>query len=118
MARLLTETADYDTPGSWGPASKGWPEIRGDIAYDMYVFANCVKSIPYGSYVLMSQRGSYGAKESMLRVHAEYLEQLLADFKRCGEPSSDVSVARREKYGKLDSWGNREAAPMWDPRVP
>jgi hypothetical protein len=111
--RLLTETADYDTPGSWGPASSGWPEIRGDEAYDMYVFANCVQSIPYGSYVLMSQKGHYGAKESMLRVHFEYLKQLKADFKQCGKPSSEVSIARREKYGKKNQWGNREHAPLW-----
>lgn len=26
MTKLLTETADYDEPGSWGRASDGWPE--------------------------------------------------------------------------------------------
>jgi hypothetical protein len=114
MTRLLTETADYDTPGSWGPASNGWPEIHGDVAYDMYVFANCIQSIPYGSYVLMGQRGHYGATESCLRVHSEYRTQLVDDFNACGRPSSVVSVARREQYGQLDKWHNRENAPKWD----
>jgi hypothetical protein len=113
MARLLTETADYDTPGSWGPASDGWPEIRGDVAYDMYVFASCIESIPYGSYVLMSRRGHYGDTKSMLRVHFEYKEKLERDFERAGRPNSDDSVARREKYGKKDYWGNREKAPLY-----
>lgn len=113
MSRLLTETADYDTPGSWGPASKGWPEIRGDVAYNMYVFANRVKSIPYGSYVLMAQRGSYGNKESMLRVSADHIEQLLADFAYAGEPDAQTSIARSEKYGKKDDWGRRGRASLW-----
>jgi hypothetical protein len=113
MPKLLTETADYDTPGSWGPASNGWPEIRGDVAYDMYVFANCIKSIPYGSYVLMSQRGRYNATESMLRVHADYKDKLEFDFKYCGCPNPEVSIARREKYGPKNQWGNHEHAPRW-----
>jgi len=107
MSALLTEIADYDTPGSWGAASNGWPEIRGDKAYDMYVFANCYVSIPYGSYVLMGQRERYGAKESCLRVHYEHTEQLLADFKRAGEPTPAISIAHRERYGKKDGWGCR-----------
>jgi hypothetical protein len=113
MAKLLTETADYDTPGSWGPASNGWPEIRGDVAYDMCVFANCVQSIPYGSYVLISRRGRYGDKESILRVHSEYKDKLERDFKQCGCPDSTISIARREKYGEKNQWGNREAVPVW-----
>lgn len=111
--RLLTETADYDEPGSWGRASRGWPEIKGDVAYAMYVFANCIQSVPYGSYVLMAQRGQYGARESVLRVHAEHLERLLADFAQAGEPDPATSIARREKYGKANQWGNKEAAPLW-----
>lgn len=111
---LLTETADYDTPGSWGPASNGWPEIHGDVAYDMYVFGNCVQTIPYGSSVLMAQRGRYGATQSCLRVHAEYKAKLEADFEQAGRPSVEVSIARREKYGKPNQWGNREAAPLWN----
>jgi hypothetical protein len=115
MSRLLAETADYDTPGSWGTASVGWPEIRGDVAYDMYIFANCIQSIPYGSYVLMGERGRYGAKESMLRVHSKYLTQLKADFEHCGKPDAETSVQRRKQYGKKNQWGNEEAASLWSP---
>ena len=110
---LLTETADYDTPGSWGPASNGWPEVRGDVAYDMYVFANCVETIPYGSYVLMAQKGRYGATQSVLRVHAEYINQLTEDFEQAGMPWFEGSVERREKFGKRNCWGNHERAPKW-----
>ncbi len=113
MTKLLTETADYDTPGSWGPASEGWPTIRGDKAYDMYVFANCVRSIPYGSYVLMSRKGHYGDTQSSLRVEKDYVAKLKADFQQAGCPSPEVSVARRERYGKPNQWGNKEAVPVW-----
>lgn len=77
---LLTETADYDEPGSWGRMSDGWPGIRGDEALAMYVFANRSEAIPYGSYVLMSERGKYGATESYLRVHADHIDTLKAAF--------------------------------------
>jgi len=113
MARLLTETADYDEPGSWGKASDGWPGIRGDKAVDMYVFANCVESIPYGSYVLMSEKGKYGATESYLRVDDYFIIKLKDDFEAAGEPSQQESIARRERFGKLLSNGLREAAPKW-----
>lgn len=112
-AGLLTETADYDEPGSWGRASRGWPQVRGDVAHAMYVFANCVQSVPYGSYVLIAERGRYGAKESVLRVHAEHLEKLKADFVRAGSPGASTSIERREKYGRRNQFGNREAAPLW-----
>lgn len=111
--QLLTETADYDEPGSWGRASVGWPEIKGDAAYAMYVFANCIQSVPYGSYVLVAQRGRYGASQSILRVHANYLEKLKADFKRAGKPDVETSIARREKYGKTNEWCNKMGAPLW-----
>lgn len=114
--RLLTETADYDTPGSWRGASAGWPEIRGDEAYAMYVFANCVQSVPYGSYVLIAQRGRYGAAESVLRVLPQQLEKLKSDFERAGKPDAETSVARRELYGKPNQFGNKEAAPLWTAR--
>ncbi len=107
---LLTETADYDTPGSWGTASKGWPEIKGDDAFNMYVFANCLVTIPYGSYVLMAQAGRYGDKVSRLRVQAEHIKQLKADFERAGRPSAEVSMAYRDKHGGKDSWGRRTNA--------
>lgn len=110
---LLTETADYDTPGSWGRASVGWPEVKGDQAYAMYVFANCVQSVPYGSYVLVSQRGQYGATESVLRVHAQHLAQLQKDYAQAGAPDVATSIARREQYGNLNPTGNRESAPLW-----
>lgn len=113
MPLLLTETADYDTPGSWGKASEGWPTIRGDKAYDMYVFANCVVSAPYGSYVLVGQRDHYGDTESSLRVHADFVEQLRADFKQAGCPSAEQSIARREEYGRLGEFGLRARAPLW-----
>lgn len=114
MTKLLTEIADYDEGGSWGRASDGWPGIKGDVAYDMYVFANCIQSIPYGSYVLMSRAGRYGDKETYLRVHADHIHQLKAEFKIAGRPSADVSVARREKYGRvIPNNGNRDNAPLW-----
>lgn len=110
---LLTQMADYDTPGSWGRASVGWPEIKGDQAYAMYVFANCVQSVPYGSYVLVSQRGQYGATESVLRVHAQHLVKLQQDYAQAGTPDVKTSIARREQYGNLNATSNREAAPLW-----
>lgn len=113
MSRSLVETTDYDEPGSWGKASDGWPGVRGDEAYDMFVFANCIESIPYGFYVLMSQKDRYDATESYIRVHADYIDQLKADFKSCGSPSAQTSIDRREKYGKKRSDGLRESAPMW-----
>lgn len=85
---LLTETADYDEPGSWGRASEGWPEVSGDYAYDLYVFANKTSVVPYGSYVLMAQRGRYGANHSMLRVHLPYLAKLLSEFEAAGCPEA------------------------------
>lgn len=104
MAKLLTETADYDEDGSWGRMSQGWPSIT-ERAYDVYVFANCVKSVPYGSYVFMG--------ESCLRVHPEHIEQLRNDFKAAGMPDRDGSVARRESTGRLRTDGLRERAPKW-----
>ena len=44
LSGLLTETANY--AGSWGCMSHSWPGIKGDEAYDMYVFANCAPSGP------------------------------------------------------------------------
>jgi hypothetical protein len=104
MTRLLTETADYDEGGSWGRMSEGWPGIKGDKAYDMYVFANCAPTIPYGSYVLMSEKGSYGAKESYLRVHADHIDQLRADFKAAGKPKAAESIRRRGKSDRAKKW--------------
>ncbi len=82
---LLTETADYDEDGSWGRMSEGWPEIIGDDAYSMYVFANKNRVIPYGSYVLMSQKGQYGANESILRVHPDHIDELRNAFNHKSE---------------------------------
>lgn len=104
MTRLLTETADYDEPGSWGRMSKGWPEIKGDDAPAMYVFANCAPTIPYGSYVLISEKGEYGATESCLRVHVEHIEQLRADFEAAGRPTKSESVQRRAGARKAKKW--------------
>lgn len=104
MTRLLTEVADYDEPGSWGRMSEGWPYIKGDGAYDMYVFANCAPSIPYGSYVLMSQRGHYGAKESRLRVHKDHIDQLRVDFQAAGAPTSNESIRRRGNARRARRW--------------
>ena len=74
---LLTEHTDsYDEPGSWGRLSEEWPVIRGDIALELYRHANTSMCIPYGSYVLVSEKGQYGADESALRVHPDYIEQL------------------------------------------
>jgi hypothetical protein len=101
---LLTETAAYDEPGSWGRMSNGWPGIKGDDAYAMYVFANCAPSVPYGSYVLMDQRGEYGAKESYLRVHAGHIDQLHADFKAAGSPEAKESIRRRGSADKARKW--------------
>jgi len=77
---LLTESADYDEDGSWGRMSEGWPEIVGDDAFNMYIYANKTKCIPYGSYVLMDEKGRYGAQESIIRVHQEHLAQLKESF--------------------------------------
>lgn len=110
---LLTETADYDEPGSWGRMSNGWPGIRGDDAYPMYVFANCCETIPYGSYVLMSHEGRYKATVSYLRVHADHIERLKKDFVDAGKPSPDESVRRREATGIPNQFGNRSNAPRW-----
>lgn len=101
---LLTEIADYDEPGSWGRASEGWPGIKGDEAYDLYVFANCAPTIPYGRYVLMSQRGKYGADGSCLRVHVDHIDQLRADFKAAGNPTADDSVRRRGNAAEAKKW--------------
>lgn len=105
MAKLLTETADYDEDGSWGRMSDGWPSIKGQKAHDMCVFANCIDTIPYGSYVLMDNE--------CLRVHADYIEQIREDFKNAGEPNCETSIDYRERTGKLLSSGNRAAAPKW-----
>lgn len=110
---LLTETADYDEPGSWGRMSEGWPGIKGDHAYDMFVFANCVKSIPYGSYVLINQKGQYGATESYLRVHKDHLTDLMLDFEAAGKPTVKESINKRETTGKLLESGNHDRAPQW-----
>ncbi len=104
MSKLLTEIADYDTPGSWGPASEGWPGFKGDHAYNMYVFANMTEVIPYGSYVLISQKGEYKATESYLRVHVDYIKQLAYDFLAAGLPSAAESVKRRGQAGKAARW--------------
>lgn len=101
---LLTEIADYDEPGSWGRMSEGWPEIKGDEAYAMYVFANCAPSIPYGSYVLMKEKGAYGAEESCLRVHVDHIANIRADFSAAGQPSPDESVRQRGKDRKANKW--------------
>lgn len=106
MPRLLTETADYDEPGSWGRASDGWPCIRGSQAYHAYVFANCCATIPYGSYVFIADR-----KE--LRVHPEHIHQLQLDFHAANYPTAKQSVKRREETGPMNRSGNRDRAPKW-----
>lgn len=103
---LLTQTADYNEPGSWGRMSDGWPGFRCDDAYAMYVFANQTGVIPYGSYVLMSQKGQYDATESYMRVHADYIDTLKKEFDAAGKPSAHESVERRIKSGK-------SYAPKW-----
>ena len=115
MGKLLTETAPYDESGSWGRVAhdSGWPEVKGDSAYDMYVFANCVQSIPYGSYVLISQRGEYGATESVIAVDPDRIEELKADFIAAGLPRAEDSVARRERDGELNDFGNRKKVSKW-----
>lgn len=102
--RLLTETANYNEPGSWDRMSRGWPEIRGDAAYAMFVFANCAPSIPYGSYVLISQSGECGASESCLRVQAARLEQIKTDFAAAGSPEPEESRRRRGVASKANKW--------------
>lgn len=104
MTQLLTETADYDEPGSWGRASEGWPDIKGDQAYDMFVFANCAPSIPYGSYVLMGRRGEHGAVESCLRVHPDYTDRLHDDFASAGKPEPEESIRRRGAARRAAKW--------------
>lgn len=103
MSGLLTEIADYDEPGSWGRMSEGWPEISVK-ARDVYAFASCVKSVPYGSYVLVGD---------VLRVHQDHVDRLRSDFRSAGEPAREESVRRRDTTGRLRSDGLREAAPRW-----
>jgi NTP pyrophosphatase (non-canonical NTP hydrolase) len=102
---LLTETANYDEPGSWGRMSEGWPEIHGDIALAMYALAVQSKVIPYGSYVLVSERGKYGAKESCLRVHPEHIKELKLAYET-GRPIMNAwkleeNPLIRRRLGKL-----------------
>ena len=104
MTKLLTETADYDEPGSWGRMSNGWPDIKGDEAYAMYVFANCAPTVPYGSYVLMDERGKYGATESCLRVHADHIDRLRTDFAAAGNPEAAESIRRRGSSRRAAKW--------------
>lgn len=107
MTKLLTEIANYDEPGSWDRMSKGWPSIKGDDAYAMYVFANCAPSIPYGSYVLIDEAGKYGSTKSHLRVHSKHIAQLLVDFESAGRPNAAESVRRR------GAWPKRKADKWW-----
>jgi hypothetical protein len=104
VTKLLTETADYDEPGSWGRMSDGWREIRGDVAYAMYVFANCAPTVPYGSYVLMDERGKYGATKSCLRIHKDHVDQLREDFTAAGSPEASESVSRRGRARRAQKW--------------
>lgn len=66
MTKLLTETADYDTPGSWGPASKGWPSLA-DEDGSLRAFVIRTKVVPYGGYVTV---------EGRLRIHPDYIKKL------------------------------------------
>lgn len=100
MGHLLTETASYDEPGSWGRMSVGYPEVRGDVARQLYVFCNMTGVIPYGSYVLMSERGKYGANESCIRVHVEHLQALQQAFEAAGRPTAEESIRRKRGSGK------------------
>jgi hypothetical protein len=103
MAKLLTEIAG-DEDGSWYRASEGWPSII-DRARDTYVFANCVESVPYGSYILIS--------DNCLRVHAEFINKLQVDFAAAGKPTQQESIARREAAGKRRANGCYEQAQAW-----
>lgn len=53
------------------------------------------------------------ATESVLRVHAEYIEELRTDFFAAGNPTPEESERRREETGELRPNGLREAAPKW-----
>jgi hypothetical protein len=94
---LLTETAAYDEPGSWGRMSESWPEILGDAA-------NCAPTVPYGSYVLVNERGEYGAAESRLRVHEDHIARLREDFVAAGSPAAAESVRRRGSARCARKW--------------
>lgn len=111
--KTLVETANYEEPGSWAKGSDGWPGVYGTKAYDMFVFANCCESIPYGTYVLMRQEGKYGSMDSYLRVHPVLILQLKSGFVSAGSLAADQSIARREQYGEKRSDGLREHAPKW-----
>src|SRR4029078_6181512 len=84
--------------------SEGWPDVSGDVAYAMYVFANCAQTIPYGSYVLMDERGKYGATESRLRIHASHIDRLRADFAAAGSPEAAESIHRRGNARRAVKW--------------
>lgn len=77
-AKLLTETADYDTPGSWGTASNGWPEFH-DPNEEIRMRVIRENLIPYGSYVTVGDK---------LRVHATYYGAVKAALEQ--QPKGDV----------------------------
>lgn len=66
MEGLLTETADYETPGSWGPASAHWPSLP-DADGRIRSLVIRARVVPYGAYVTVGER---------LRVHPGYFEAL------------------------------------------
>lgn len=93
---ILTKDGGFTTsPLTEAGSYEGWPEVTTN-ARDMFVFANCVETIPYGSYVLMH--------DSCLRVHPKHVEQLKKDFLAAGKPTSQESIDRR---------GGRLKAPKW-----
>lgn len=65
-----------DIPGSWGPASEGWPETP----YTIGKWLLCTKAhlVPYGSYVAVSPNyPSY--EDAMIRIENEHLKQKLEE---------------------------------------
>lgn len=64
---LLTQDIE-----SWADASKGWPEICSAEAEEMYVFAKRSADVPYGAYVLLTNK--------RLRVHPAYIAILRTKF--------------------------------------
>lgn len=65
---LLTRTANYDEPGSWGHASEGWPWIPDPQGNFRSFVIQHEDIVPYGAYVTVGNR---------LRIHPQYIDSLL-----------------------------------------
>lgn len=112
---LLLYYADGIDPNSWEKNSRGWPKITHGNVYDMYIFANCVFTIPYGSYVLVKpiEMASYRLERTELRVHPSYIETLKKDYDAAGRPTAEESSAKRLEYCIRNKLALQSQLPHW-----